>query len=57
MEHGVAKRQGDLFEVDERKTAPTQAERERLTELLVMLLREIIAALAIGEVGDDQDHG
>ena len=39
------------------KTVPTQAEREQLAELIEALLREIVAALAVGEVGDDQDHG
>ena len=50
-------RQRDLFEADERQTAPTQVQRERLEGLVEALLREIAAALTSGEVGDDQDHG
>ena len=38
-------------------TAPIPAQREQLAALVEALLREIAAALAAGEVGDDQDHG
>ena len=57
MKRNVASRQRDLFEVDERQTAPTQVQREPLAGLIEALLREIAAALTAGEVGDDQDHG
>ena len=57
MKRNAANRQPDLFELDERQTGPIQAEQERLAELGETLLREIAAALAAGEVGDDQDHG
>ena len=46
-----------LFDVDERRTVPIPAQREQLAALMEALLREIAAALASGEVGDDQDHG
>ena len=57
MKRNVASRQRDLFEVDERQTAPTQVQRELLAGLVEALLREIAAVLRAGEVGDDQDHG
>ena len=57
MKRNDASRQRDLFDMDERQTAPTQAQRERLAGLVEALLREIAAALTVGEVGDDQDHG
>ncbi len=57
MKRNAASRQRDLFEVDERQTVPTQTEREQLAGLVEALLREIAAALAAGEVGDDQDCG
>jgi hypothetical protein len=57
MKRNAARRQRDLFEADERQTAPTQVQRERLEGLVEALLREIAAALTSGEVGDDQDHG
>jgi len=59
MKRNVASRQRDLFEADERQTAPTQVQRELLVlaGLVEALLREIAAALTVGEVGDDQDHG
>jgi hypothetical protein len=57
MKHKIARRQLDLFEVDERRTVPIPAQREQLAALLEALLREIAVALAAGEVSDDQDHG
>ena len=57
MKQNAAKRQPDLFDVDEHQTAPNPAQREQLVALVEALLREIAAALAAGEVGDDQDHG
>jgi len=59
MKRNAASRQRDLFEVDEHQTVPTQVQRELLVlaGLVEVLLREIAAALTVGEVGDDQDHG
>jgi hypothetical protein len=57
MKRDAASRQRDLFDVDESRTAATQVQREQLAALVEALLREIAAALAAGEVGDDQDHG
>jgi hypothetical protein len=57
MKQNAANRQPDLFDVDEHQTAPNPAQREQLVALVEALLREIAAALAAGEVGDDQDHG
>ena len=57
MTRNATVRQRDLFEADERRTAPTHVQQERLAGLVAALLREIAAALTVGEVGDDQDHG
>ena len=57
MKRNAASRQRDLFDVDESRTAPTQDQREQLAASVEALLREIAAALAAEEVGDDQDHG
>jgi hypothetical protein len=57
MTRNATVRQRDLFEADERQTAPTHVQREQLAGLVEALLREIAAALTVGEVGDDQDHG
>ncbi len=57
MKQNAASRQPDLFDVDEHQTTPIPAQREQLAALVEALLREIAAALAAGEVGDDQDHG
>jgi hypothetical protein len=57
MKHKIERQQLDLFDVDERRTVPIPAQREQLAALMEALLREIAAALASGEVGDDQDHG
>ena len=56
MKRNAARRQRDPFEADERQTALTQVQRERLDGLVEALLREIAAALTAGGVGDDQDH-
>ncbi len=56
MKQDAASRQPDLFDVDEHQTAPLPVPRELLAALVEALLREIAAALAAGEVGDDQDH-
>ena len=57
MKQKTANRQPDLFDVDEHQTTPIPAQREQLAALVEALLREIAAALAAREVGDDQDHG
>jgi hypothetical protein len=57
MKQKAASRQPELFDVDDRQTSPIPAQREQLAVLVEALLREIAAALAAGEVGDDQDHG
>jgi len=49
--------QPDLFEQDEPRVLPALAQKEQLATLVEALLLEIAAALANGEVGDDQDHG
>jgi len=56
MNQSAASRQPDLFDMAEHPTAPIPAQREQLAALVEALLREIIAALAAEEVGDDQDH-
>ena len=57
MKQNAASRQPDLFDVDEPRAALAPAQKEQLATLVEALLREIAAALAVGEVGDDQDHG
>jgi hypothetical protein len=57
MKQNAASRQRDLFDVDAYQRAPIPAQKEQLAALVEALLREIAAALAAGEVGDDQDHG
>ena len=49
--------QPDLFEQDEPRVLPAFSQKEQLATLVEALLLEIAAALASGEVGDDQDHG
>ena len=51
-----ASTQPDLFEQDEPRVLPVPSQKEQLAVLVEALLREIAAALASGEVGDDQDH-
>ena len=57
MTRNATVRQRDLFEADERQTAPIHVQREQLAGLVEALLREIATALTSGEVDDDQDHG
>jgi hypothetical protein len=57
MKRNAGSRQRDLFEVGEYRTSPIPAQKEQLAALVEALLREIAAALAAREVGDDQDHG
>ena len=49
--------QPDLFEQDESLVLPALSQKEQLATLVEALLLEIAAALASGEVGDDEDHG
>ena len=46
----------DLFEQDERRVLPVLSQKELLATLVEALLLEIAAALAGGEISDDQDH-
>jgi len=46
----------DLFEQDERRALPVPSQKELLATLVEALLLEIAAALAGGEISDDQDH-
>jgi hypothetical protein len=48
--------QPDLFEQGEPRVLPVPSQKKQLAVLVEALLREIAAALASGEVGDDQDH-
>ena len=57
MTRNAIVRQRDLFEADERQTAPIPVQREQLAGLIEALLREITTALMGREVNDDQDHG
>ena len=57
MKRKNASSQPDLFEQDEPRVLPDLSQKERLAILVEALLFEIAAALANGEVGDDQDHG
>lgn len=56
MTYKPASPQPDLFETGEPHVVPLPAQKTRLTTLVEALLREIAAALAAGEAGDDQDH-
>jgi hypothetical protein len=57
MKRKNASIQPDLFEQDQSRVLPDLSQKERLAILIEALLFEIAAALANGEVGDDQDHG
>ena len=57
MKRKNASIQPDLFEQDEAGVLPALSQKERLATLVEALLLEIAAALARGEVGDDEDHG
>ncbi len=57
MKHKSASIQPDLFEQNERRVLPVLPQKEQLATLVEALLLEIAAALASGEVGDDEDHG
>jgi hypothetical protein len=49
--------QPDLFEQDEPRVVPALSRKQQLARLVEVLLFEIAAALANGEVRDDQDRG
>jgi hypothetical protein len=49
--------QPDLFEQDEPRVVPALSRKQQLARLVEVLLFEIAAALANGEVRDDQDCG
>jgi len=58
MKRKNASIQPDLFEQDEPRVLPALSQKEQLATLVEALLLEIAAAaLASGEVGDDEDHG
>jgi len=57
MKHKSASIQPDLFEQAKPRVLPVPLQKEQLATLVEALLFEIAAALASGEVGDDQDHG
>ena len=57
MKRKDASIQPDLFEQDEPLVLPALSQKEQLATLVEALLLEIAAALASGEVGDDDDHG
>ena len=48
--------QPSLFEEDQPRIEVSAAQRADLAMLVEALLREIAAAMASGELGDDQDH-
>ena len=56
MKHKRASIQPDLFELGEPRVLPALSQKEQLATLVQALLLEIAAALASGEVGDDEDH-
>jgi len=56
MKQKAASRQPDLFDMDDHQASLIPLQREQLVALVEALLREIAAALAAGEVGDDQNH-
>jgi hypothetical protein len=57
MKRKNARIQPDLFEQDRPRVLPALSQKEQLATLVEALLLEIAAALASGEVGDDEDHG
>ena len=56
MKQKAASRQPDMFDVGDHQMLPLPAQKEQLAAVVEALLREIAAALATEEVGDDQDH-
>ena len=57
MKPKTASIQADLFEQDEPRVLLALPQKQQLATLVEALLLEIAAALASGEVGDDEDHG
>jgi len=57
MKHKSASIQPDLFKQDEPRVSPLPSQKEQLATLVGALLLEIAAALASGEVVDDENHG
>jgi hypothetical protein len=57
MKHKSAGIQPGLFKQDEPRVSPLLSQKEQLATQVEALLIEIAAALASGEVGDDEDHG
>jgi len=57
MKHTSASIQPDLFVQDESRALPILSQKEQMATLVKALLLEIAAALAAGEMVDDQDHG
>ena len=58
MKRNAVSRQPDLFDADDdHRRVPAPAQKEQLSTLVEALLREIAAALAAGEVGNDEDLG
>ena len=57
MKHKSGSTQPDLFEQNRPRILLVPSNQERLAALVEALLLEIAAALASGEVVDDQDHG
>jgi len=57
MKHTSAGIQPDLFVEDESRALPILSQKEQMATLVKALLLEIAAALAAGEMVDDQDHG
>ena len=56
MKHKSPGIQPDLFEQDEPRLSLLSHKDQLATQIKALLL-EIAAALASGEVGDDEDHG
>ena len=56
MTHKSTSIQLDLFVPDESRALPALWEKEQLATLVAALLLEIAAALAVGEMVDDQGH-
>ena len=57
MKRKSASIQPDLFEQNRPRVVLIPSHKEQLAALVEALLLEIAAALASGEVGDDEDHG
>jgi hypothetical protein len=59
MKHKSAGIQPDLFKQDEPRLSRLSllSQKDQLATQVEALLLEIAAAMASGEVGDDEDHG